>query len=210
MIVSGELQPGQALPAERDLAIMLGISRPSLREVISALASMNIVEVRHGEGTFVSSLDPGLLMEPINFLLQINDEMLIHLFEVRNILEVGAARLAAQRITDEELLKLEELVAAANLVIDQPAEYLRIDFDIHAQIIAAVRNPMFSSIYDSTAQLSLESRKRTANSPATRHQAHNDHIEIVEALRSRDPESAADVMKHHLEHVERALKREEI
>jgi DNA-binding FadR family transcriptional regulator len=209
MIVSGELSPGQALPAERELALMLGISRPSLREVISALQSMNILEVRHGEGTFVSSLDPALLMEPLNFLLQVSDETLEDLFEVRHVLEVGAARWAAQRITQEELENLDVLVAKAGHVIDRPTEFLQLDFEIHAAIVLAVGNPMYTSLYASTAQLSLGSRRRTAKIAEIRHQAHIDHVAVVDALRSRDSDAAAAVMKNHLEHIERTLHEKE-
>ena len=70
----GELRAGQRLPAERDLAVQLALSRPSLREAIRALIALNILESRHGEGTFVSSLDPELLSEPIDFVLQVNDD----------------------------------------------------------------------------------------------------------------------------------------
>ena len=71
LIVAGELGSGDALPPERDLAVMLGISRPSVREAIRVLTAMNVVEPRHGGGTYVTSLDPRLLARPINFLLQI-------------------------------------------------------------------------------------------------------------------------------------------
>src|SRR5438874_4035955 len=91
MIVRGELQAGQRLPAERDLAAQLGLSRPSLREAIRALIALNILESRHGEGTFVSSLEPDLLTEPIDFVLQVNDGGLRALFEARRVLEAGVA-----------------------------------------------------------------------------------------------------------------------
>lgn len=205
MIVSGELKPGQALPAERELATILGISRPSLREAIRALSTMNVLEVRHGGGTFVSSLNPRLLAEPISFLFQVDDQALNYLFEVRKVLEINAARLAAPRITDEELGELDQLVARARLVVDKPAEYLQLDFDIHEVVILAVKNPLYTSMYASIAQLSLESRRRTANSAETRRRALDDHTAIVEALRSRDPSAAACVMKRHIENIEQAF-----
>ena len=71
LIVSGELGSGDALPPERNLAAMLGISRPSVREALRVLTAMNVVEPRHGGGTYVTSLDPTLLAQPINFLLQV-------------------------------------------------------------------------------------------------------------------------------------------
>ena len=102
LIVSGELKPGDTLPPERKLAGMLGISRPTLREAIRVLSALNVVEPRHGGGTYVTSLDPRQLAQPINFLLQVDRMAFRHLLEVRQVLEVGAARLAAPRITDDQ------------------------------------------------------------------------------------------------------------
>src|SRR5438876_920131 len=110
MIVRGELLAGQRLPAERDLAAQLGLSRPSLREAIRALIALNILESRHGEGTFVSSLEPDLLTEPIDFVLQVNDGGLRALFEARRVLEAGVAALAAQRATHLRLGELADFV----------------------------------------------------------------------------------------------------
>lgn len=207
MIVAGQLRPGQALPPERELAAMLGISRPSLREATKALGSMNVLEVRHGGGTFVSSLDPRILTEPISFLLQVDHESLEYLFEVRKVIEVGAARLAAPRITDAELSALDELVDAAHRSIDDPNEYLRLDFEIHAAVVAAVKNPIYTALYESIAQFSLESRRRTVTVPTTRSRAHKDHKAIVRALHQRDSVTAANVMQAHIEAIERAFSR---
>jgi DNA-binding FadR family transcriptional regulator len=120
LIVAGELTSGDALPPERDLAVTLGISRPSVREAIRALTAMNVVEPRHGGGTYVTSLEPRLLARPINFLLQVEPKTFLHLFEVRQVLEVGAARLAAPRMTDELVGELENLVEEAGGALQQP------------------------------------------------------------------------------------------
>ena len=121
LILAGDLQPGDALPSERDLAVMLGISRPSLREAIRVLSAMNVLEPRHGGGTYVTSLDPRLLAQPVSFLLQVDPAAFSHLLEVRQVLEVGAARLAAPRITAETLANLQQLADAAEQALpDQP------------------------------------------------------------------------------------------
>lgn len=207
LIVSGVLKPGEALPAERDLAAMLGISRPTLREAIGALSAMNVLDSRHGDGTFVTSLEPSLLLEPINFLLRIDETAILHLFEVRRVLEVGAARLAAPRITEAEVNELAKLVESARLSLGQPMRYLQYDYDIHTLIIKSTCNPLYISIYESISQLSIKSRKRTASISTTREQAHEDHIAIVDALRSHDGEKAACVMQAHLETMERSFRK---
>src|SRR5436190_20889601 len=102
MIVRGDVRAGQRLPPERELAAQLGVSRPSLREAIRALIALNILDSRHGDGTFVSSLEPDLLIKPIDFVLQVNDGGMDALFEARRELEAGIAALAAERATDLE------------------------------------------------------------------------------------------------------------
>jgi GntR family transcriptional regulator, transcriptional repressor for pyruvate dehydrogenase complex len=205
LIVNGDLQPGDALPSERDLAVMLGISRPSLREAIRVLSAMNVVEPRHGGGTYVTSLDPRLLAQPVSFLLQVDPTAFQYLLEVRQVLEAGAARLAAPRISADALDRLDELARDAERALPDPARYLELDYQIHTAIIEATGNPIYLSLYESIADLSLESRKRTARSDTTRQRAHEDHVAIIAALRARDSDAAAQAMRSHLEAMRQAL-----
>ena len=205
LIVSGELTSGDALPPERNLAAMLGISRPSVREALRVLTAMNVVEPRHGGGTYVTSLDPTLLARPINFLLQVEPRTFLHLFEVRQVLEVSAARLAAPKMTDEAVEELERLAAQAAAALRQPTRYSELDFQLHTKIVEAMENPIYLSLYQSISDLLLESRRRTARIPAVRRQAHEDHLAIVGALRDRDPEAAGRAMQDHLEGMRRVL-----
>jgi GntR family transcriptional repressor for pyruvate dehydrogenase complex len=205
LILSGELGSGDALPPERNLAVMLGISRPSVREALRVLTAMNVVEPRHGGGTYVTSLDPTLLARPINFLLQVEPRTFLHLFEVRQVLEVSGARLAAPKMTDEVVTELERLVDEAASVLRQPTQYSEVDFELHTKIIEATGNPIYLSLYQSISDLLLESRRRTAEVAAVRRQAHQDHLVIVAALRKRDAEAAAQAMQDHLEGMRRVL-----
>lgn len=206
MVVRGELLPGQALPPERDLATRLGVSRPTLREAIRALTAMNILESRQGDGTFVTSLDPLLLSEPLNFMLRIDDSAILALFEVRRILEADAIALATERMTEEELMALQQLVGKAAATVDQPEVFLRYDFEIHSTIIRSTRNPILISLASSISQLSLESRRRTSRLPGVRAQAHADHEEIVKAIGLRDARAARTAMIKHLTAVETAFR----
>ncbi len=205
LIVAGDLQPGDALPSERELAVMLGISRPSLREAIRVLSAMNVVQPRHGGGTYVTSLDPRLLAQPVSFLLQVEPAAFRHLHEVRQVLEVGAVRLAAPRITEDALDNLRRLAEAAEQALSDPARYTELDYEIHTAIIEATENPICLSLYESIADLSLESRKRTARTAAVRRRAHKDHIAIIAALSRHDAEAAAQAMSSHLEAMQHAL-----
>src|SRR3954470_12088201 len=94
MIVDGRLAPGQRLPAERELSEMLGISRPTLRETIRSLVSLNILESRHGSGTYVAALDPATLLEPLQFVMSLRGRTLDELFEARLLIEPALAAFA--------------------------------------------------------------------------------------------------------------------
>lgn len=205
MIVRGELRAGQRLPAERDLASQLGLSRPSLREAIRALIALNILESRHGEGTFVSSLDPELLAEPIDFVLQVNDDALLSLFEARSVLEAGVAALAAERATDLELAELDDFVKAGRGKLGDPDAFIEHDVQFHERVRTLARSPVLASLLSSVSALSIASRRRTAQSQTTRSRAFADHQAMVKALRARDAAAAERLMVEHLQHVRRAL-----
>jgi GntR family transcriptional repressor for pyruvate dehydrogenase complex len=102
LIGKRELRPGSRLPAERDLAVQIGVSRPTARAGLRALAAMGIVKTRHGAGTFISET-PMLESEPLSFLAALHGFTREEMFEARRILEVSAAGLAAERATPEQL-----------------------------------------------------------------------------------------------------------
>ena len=204
LIVAGDLKAGELLPPERDLAAMLGISRPSLREGMKVLAALNVVEARQGGGTSLTSLHPQLLARPIDFLLQVKPKALLDLLELREVLEVAAARLAAPKVTEELLTGLWEDVHKAAGVVSQLVRFEELDFDVHTKVIEATGNPIYRSLYESVAALSLEGRRRTSTL-ADRREAHKDHVAIVTALGHHDGEGAARAMSAHLQRARRAI-----
>ena len=112
LIRDRELRPGDKLPPERELAAMMQVSRPSLREALRALSIMNIIEIRQGDGTYVTSLDLDLLMSHLDFVFALTDATFLELFDARKILEPGIVAMAAKRITDQEIARLEECLSA--------------------------------------------------------------------------------------------------
>jgi GntR family transcriptional repressor for pyruvate dehydrogenase complex len=205
MIVRGELRAGQRLPAERDLAVQLGVSRPSLREAIRALIALNILESRHGEGTYVSSLEPDLLTEPIDFVLQIQDRGVTALFEARQVLESSMAAFAAERATDLELAELDDFVKRGRTKLGDAAAFIEHDLEFHDRIRRAARSPVLASMLRSVSTLSLETRRRTAQEQVVRARALADHARMVKTLKARDPEAARRAMVAHLAHVREAF-----
>lgn len=206
LIKEKHLRPGDKLPPERELAGMMQVSRPSLREALQALAIMNIIEIRQGDGTYVTSLEPGLLIEPLNFVFALDDSTLLELFEARKIVEVGLVGLAAQRITAEEMADLECCLAKSLQSADDPDAFLLADLELHKKIGLAARNPIMQRFMDSISQLGRVSRARTTHIPGLTQQSAEDHRAIVAALKNHDVEAARQAMLQHLDSVERRLK----
>src|SRR3954470_12516746 len=100
LITERQLKAGDRLPPERELAASMGVSRSSLRDALRALAMLGGAEMRHGDGTDLTSLDPDALMRPVGLVLALSDSGLQELFEARKLVEPGLAALAAERIED--------------------------------------------------------------------------------------------------------------
>lgn len=205
LIRERHLRPGDKLPPERELAAAMQVSRPSLREALAALAMMNVIETRQGDGTYVTSLNPDLLVEPLDFALSLDDSLFLYLFEVRRILEVAIARLAAERISRSQVAVLEDLVAASVEAADDAALFLEVDLALHNLIADASANPLLKRIMTSLGRLGSVSRARTGAEPAVRLASVGDHRLIVAALKAHDPQAAAQAMLTHLDHVESTL-----
>ena len=206
LIKERELKPGDKLPPERELATMMDVSRPSLREALRALSIMNIVEIRQGDGTYVTSLEPELLVEHLDFVFALDDSTFVQLFEARKILEVGIVALAAQRITDEQIAELDICLARSAENIGDPAAFLKTDLELHNLITQAANNPILSRVMSSISKLGLASRSRTTSIPGVIPKTVEDHGAIVDALKARDADAAQQAMLNHLNNVEKRLK----
>ena len=201
LITRGALLPGQKLPAERELASSLQVSRPSLREALRGLALLGVVDIRQGSGMRISQLKPEDLLGPLSFFILLDKSNLLSLFEARIFIEGGLTALAAERATAEEVAVLGELVERATRSIDEPEEFLEADVQFHQVIAKASGNPLLQRIGDSLRVLGRASREITVNLPRVRQQSHFDHIEILQCVQRRDGEAAGRAMRTHLEHV---------
>lgn len=206
LIRERELRPGDKLPPERDLAAMMQVSRPSLREALRALSIMNVIEIRQGAGTYVTSLEPNLLMSHLDFVFALNDAAFLELFEARRILEPGLVAMAAERITDEEIAQLEECVHRSLALIDDFEAFAEADMEMHELIAKAARNSILERCMAGISQLGRVSRRRTVGLPGVTRRSVQDHLAIVAALKARDPDAARQAMLEHLQHVEQELK----
>ncbi len=200
LIISGRLRPGDRLPAERDLAVQVGVSRPTVRAGLRALAAMGVVQSRHGSGTFIPSGPPILGSEPLSFLAALHGFTREEMYEARRILEVGAAGLAAERATPEQLTMLAEEVANLFSAMDDPQRFLVHDIEFHRRVAAASGNPIIATLVEMVSALYYERRRETAALATERNLRDSSemHRRIFQAIRARDPEAAGATMNEHL------------
>lgn len=205
LIAERQLRPGDRLPPERDLAAAMQVSRPSLREALRALATLNIVEIRQGSGTYVASPKPEVMIERFDLVFALDDPTFAELLEARQLLEPGLAALAAQRATEDDLAFLRGCVDRAAATLDDPEGFLKADLELHQAITALAQNHIVARFMDSLTRLSVASRRRTGTVARVRSQTLDDHRAIVEALSCRDAAAAAEIMRRHIENVRSSL-----
>ncbi len=134
MILSGRIRPGEKLPREADLAAELGLSRNSLREAVKALSLINVLDVRQGDGTYATSLQPSLLLEALSFIVDFHrDDSVLEFLQVRRILEPAATAMAALAMRDEDRAKLGDILNAT--AIHSPVDdFVAADLEFHRTI----------------------------------------------------------------------------
>lgn len=207
MIVTGEIRPGDRLPKEPELAGRLGLSRNSLREAVRALSLMRVLDVRQGDGTYVTSLEPALLLEAMKFIMDFHhDESLLQIFEVRRILETAATAMAATRMSDEAIEKLRQTLDQANKdsTLD---EYMQSDVEFHRQIAVGSGNVVLCSIIESVVPATTKARTfRGLTQENAIERSIGEHRMIYEAIAARDPERARSWATIHLTGVEEWLR----
>jgi GntR family transcriptional regulator, transcriptional repressor for pyruvate dehydrogenase complex len=200
-IRGGQLAPGQRLPSERALSEALGVSRPTVREAVQSLAAMNILDVRHGAGIFVSSLGMDELLSPMRFALELSEPTVAQLFEVRLALEPRAAELAAARATEEQIAGIRDCVARFARRGVSREELLELDTELHRRIVEAAGNVLLVNLVASLAALSRRSRELTTKVPGVTKRTRDDHRAIVDAIAAGKAREARRAMERHLVNV---------
>lgn len=208
MITSGELGPGDRLPKEADLAARLGLSRNSLREAVKALTLVNVLDVRHGDGTYVTSLDSAHLLDALSFMVDLHqDDSVLQFFEVRRLLEPGVAALAATRISPEELNNLRELTTSLAADADVDALVAN-DLRFHRAIAEATGNAVVCSLLDGVSGATQRARVwRGITQSGAVERTLAEHNAILDALESGDADAARAWMTAHIVGVETWLRK---
>ena len=204
-IITQNLQAGDKLPNEYDLAENLEVGRSTLREAVRSLVSRNILEVRQGSGTFVS-LNPGIADDPLGFSF-VEDTLKLteDLFALRYILEPEVAVLAAHHRTDEQIKYLEEIAEKIENSIDTTARlHLDLDVEFHAFIAKMSRNIAMDHLIPVINQ-SITLYNSYYTSEKSKVETLESHREIVQAIREGNPMQAKYSMQMHIANNQRQL-----
>lgn len=210
LIVDGKLQPGDKLLSERELSDKLNVSRASVREAFSALEMMGIITIRPGEGSFVRQVSYEGMLEPLSFILQVEIDDIMQLLEVRKILEVETAALAAMRATPEDLDDIQRSLASMVEEVRKGEIGDVADSLFHFAIAKAANNPILikvmntiSDLMSNTFRSSRQKLFLVENMPTV---LYNSHCGVYEAIASRNPNLARIRMREHLTMVEEAMR----
>ena len=200
MIHRGDLRPGDRLPPERDLAKILGVSRPTLRAGIRSLAAVGVLKSKQGAGTFVVEADasPALDSNPLRLLASLHGFSSAEMFEARLLLEMAITGLAAERATSEHLATLAEELAEMFATLNEPEEYLVHDMRFHQTIAAASGNRIITALMNMVVSILFDVRSKTVHRAHDLKESAEMHRQIFRAIRESNTEAARDAMRDHL------------
>src|SRR6266567_6922666 len=200
MIHKGELRPGDRLPPERDLAKLLGVSRPTLRAGISSLAAVGVLQPRRGAGTFVveSEGPPALDSSPLRLMAALQRFTTAEMFEARRSLEMAIAGLAADRATGDQMATMSEELTGMFASLDEPEQFLLHDMRFHQMVAAASGNRILTALMNMVAAVLFDVRRKTVRRAHDLKESAEMHRKIYRAIRDRNPETARDTMRDHL------------
>jgi DNA-binding FadR family transcriptional regulator len=202
-IIEGHYRPGDLLPTEEELAQQLGVSRPVVREATKAVTMLGMLRSRQGRGTEVlpyenwNEFAPEVLEARGD--LQTVDEFLIHLLEVRRIVEIEAAALAAERASDDDISLIEPFLSAMAGVGTDASRFAALDVGFHDSILAATGNGPLRSLLRSIEPALLAARTMSlSNRPSGVERSTREHRAIFKAIAARSPVAARRAMSAHL------------
>jgi DNA-binding FadR family transcriptional regulator len=203
IIVSGELQPGDEMPSERELMERFGVGRPAIREAMQALANMGLVAISHGERARVLKLTAKSIFKQVDvaakIMLSSSEDSLENLKSARIFFERGMVREAAAKATDEDIARLRETLDEQRRSLGQAEPFIAADMRLHTQIAAISGNPIYVAI--SEAMLGWLKEYHTEMLIWTGKEKYTlaEHEEIIGRIAAHDPEGAEKAMVKHLE-----------
>lgn len=201
----GVLKPGEKLPSEKELMARFGVGRSVIREALQGLAMMNLIETRQGRGSFVTGDLNGAVEALLRTARRSERESIHELLEFRRFLECEIARLATQRRTEDDLVRMQDALHETRHAIDTGNSILPSDLAFHRALATAAHNFVLERVYRSTSDLLRHIRTRTEHLREHDEPALAFHTAIFEAVRQQDGELAARRMEEHLDDFASAL-----
>jgi GntR family transcriptional repressor for pyruvate dehydrogenase complex len=199
-ILSDRLSVGDRLPSERELGEQFGVSRTVVREAVRALVTKGVIDVRSGSGLRVAAVDANAVSESMTLFLRGGTLDFEKVHEVRTVLEVHLAGLAAERATDDDVAQLREIHERMQREVSDVEAAARDDLEFHRAIARATHNELFLLLMDSIGSSLIDIRRENLGSgsaPMTLSQ----HEAILELIAAHDPEAARTAMQAHLDGV---------
>jgi len=200
-IIDGDLQPGDRLPSEYALAKEFGVSRTVVREAMQSLRDQQLVIVKQGIGTVVDAPSSDSLGEALSTILQFRGASAYDLHEIRQILEIEVAGLAAERATEEDLVQLRKALKWMETVEHSPEKYTEVDLLFHTVLAKATKNEIFLVLLEPLIDLLRKSRLQSAVVPGAVQRSFAAHRLIYDCVRRGDVEAAQEAMEEHLREV---------
>ena len=205
MVVAGGLSPGERLPPERELCSRLNVSRTVVREALNLLEVRGLISIEHGRGAVVSGGDTRAVRETLGLLLRVQPNTLRELLEIRRILEVEIAGLAAERAGPKDVKEMEVQLERMRGSIDMPEGYVDADVEFHALLARSVHNGVLLTMLEPVVDLLRASRMVSAARPGNAERALGEHEEILRRVEAGDAAGAREEMRVHLAHTARDI-----
>jgi GntR family transcriptional regulator, transcriptional repressor for pyruvate dehydrogenase complex len=201
-IASNQLKPGDMLPPERELGKQFGVSRTVIREAVRALAAKGLLEVRSGSGVRIVAVDESTVRESMRHFVHGSSLEYEKVDEMRRVLEVAAAGLAAERATGDDIAAIDETIDAFENECRDLEKSVLHDLAFHRAIARATHNELFLVLHDSMGEMLIEVRRRNLSKGRDeRRLVVNMHRRIRDGIAAHDPEAARWAMLDHLGHV---------
>lgn len=200
-ILSGRLTVGAKLPPERELSERLGVSRTVVREAVRDLVTQGLLETRHGIGTTVRAVERAQVVKPLTLLLRTCGETVTneHLHQIRLILEVENAKIAAEQATNADVKDLRRIAAEMESAAADPQRFAAKDAEFHRRLGLTTRNPLLTLLLDTVSDLMAEVRTLVANEHGVFERVMPTHRNILECVARQDASGARRAMREHLQ-----------
>jgi GntR family transcriptional regulator, transcriptional repressor for pyruvate dehydrogenase complex len=212
MIRSGQIKPGDKLDSVQQLAENFQVGRSAIREALTSLRALGLVDMKHGEGTYVKEFETDQITFPLSTAILMNKDDIAHLLEVRKIIEIGSAAAAANKRTSQHLASMERALEEMKGAHGDEELGEKADLQFHLALAEASQNPLLMNLMSQVSGLMGETMKETRrvwlfSKQTSLERLYDEHLAIYEAVKDQDEERARNFMLVHLENVDAILQK---